>query len=155
MKGCENASDDITQQGHNREVIFDETKLDIQADILVDVACCVVRLGSEERGNLENTLEDAHHDLLIELWTLCQVGGAPKVVQLEDVCTAFSGRGNDFGCLYLCKIAARECTAEAYHSTRGQPQDSSTCRMTVGDSRVIELSADTRRYLALVQRHRW
>src|SRR5947209_2000971 len=135
MKGRQYASDDITQQGHDREVVLDETKLGIQTDVLVDVARCVVRLGAEDRANLENSLEDAHHDLLIELWTLGQVGGAPKVVQLEDVCPAFSGRGNDLGCLYLCKITAGECTAKACHRTACQPPDASPCRTTVSATR--------------------
>src|SRR5438309_1385392 len=155
MKSCEDASDDITQQGHNREVVLDETKLGIETDVLVDVARCVVRFSAEDRANLEDALEDAHHDLLIELWALCQKGRASKVVQLEDVCTAFSGSGNKLGGLYLCKVTTHECAAKACHGTCCQPQDSASRWMAVGDSRMIEQGADTRRYLALVQRHRW
>src|SRR6266566_112633 len=113
MKSCQNAGDNLAQQSHDREVVLDETKLGIQAYVLVDVARCVVRFSAEDRANLEDPLEDAHHDLLIELWALCQKGRASKVVQLEDVCSAFSCRGNKLGCLYLCKVTTRECTAKA------------------------------------------
>src|SRR2546421_6138009 len=122
---------------------------------LVDMARCVVRFSAEDRANLEDPLEDAHHDLLIELWALCQEGGAPKVVQLEDVCSAFSGSGNKLGGLYLCKVTTHECAAKARHGSCCQPQDSASCWMTIGDSSMIEQVADTRCYLALVQRHRW
>src|SRR5262245_34475482 len=52
------------------EVVADETLLDIQRDELVDMARSVVWLGPKCGADLEDTLEHADHDLLVELWTL-------------------------------------------------------------------------------------
>ena len=136
-------------------MVLDETALSIQADILVDVTRCIVRFSAEDRANLEDALEDTHHDLLIELWTLRQEGRPAKVVQLEDGGTAFGGSGNKLGCLYLRKVTARECTAETSHCTSSQPQDSASCRMAVRDSPVVEQGTNTGSNLTLVQRNRW
>ena len=45
-------------------------------------------LSAEDRADLEDALEDSHHDLLVELGALRQVCGSPKVVQFEDIGTA-------------------------------------------------------------------
>src|SRR6266487_3221190 len=95
----------VTQEGHHCKMVLDKAELNIQADIFVDVACRVMRLGAEDRANLEDALEDSHHDLLIELGTLCQVSISPKVVQFEDISPALGSRGDDLWRLYLGEIA--------------------------------------------------
>ncbi len=84
--------DDVAQQRHHCEMVLDEAELHVQADVFVEVARGVVRLGAKDRSNLEDALEDANHDLLVELRTLRQVGGPSKVVQREDVRAALGGR---------------------------------------------------------------
>src|SRR5690348_17055674 len=72
-KGGQDTGDNVAQEGHDRKVVLDEAEFDIQADVLVDVARSVMRLGAEDRADLEDTLEDTDHDLLVELWALRQV----------------------------------------------------------------------------------
>src|SRR5438045_2925212 len=71
-------------------MVLDESKLSVQADILIDVTRGIVRLRAKDRTNLKDTLKDAHHVLLIKLRTLRQERWPPKVVQLEDVSPALS-----------------------------------------------------------------
>src|SRR5579875_1824972 len=95
--------DGFTQHGHHREVTLDKAHLGVQANIFVDMARGVVRLGAKDRTNLEDTLKDADHHLLIKLWTLRQRSRAVEVVQLEDVGPALGRGGHNLGCLNLCE----------------------------------------------------
>src|SRR5947209_10084943 len=105
--------DHISQQCHYREMVLDKAKLGVQADIFIDMARGVVRLGAEDRADLEDALKDANHDLLVELRTLCQVGGPPKVVQLKDVGSALGCSSDNLRRLNLCKVACGQRGAEA------------------------------------------
>ena len=89
------AGDHVAQHRHHGEVVLDEAHLDVQADVLVEVARRVVRLGAEDRPDLEDALEDADHDLLVELRTLRQVRRAAKVVEREDVGAALGRRRDE------------------------------------------------------------
>src|SRR5688572_23962035 len=71
----------------------------------------VVRLGAEYRRDLKDTLEDAHHDLLVELRALREVAGLPEVVQAETVSAALGRCGDDLG---------REDLGEAFRA-QGHP----------------------------------
>jgi hypothetical protein len=113
-------------------VVLDEAKLHVQADVLVDVADGVVRLGAEDRSHLEDALKDADHDLLVELRALRQEGRAAKVVELKDVGPALRGRGDDLGRLHFGEAAGVQRGPEAGHRRRGQPEDGPPRRMAVG-----------------------
>src|SRR5258707_10307689 len=112
-KCLQDVRDHISQQSHYREMVLDKAKLGVQADIFIDMARRVVRLGAEDRADLEDALEDTNHDLLVELWTLCQVGRASKVVQLEDVSPALGCSSDNLRRLYLRKAACGQRGAEA------------------------------------------
>src|SRR6266849_5606990 len=114
-KGGHDTGDHIAQEGHDRKVVLDEAEFNVQANILVDVASGVMRLGAEDRADLEDTLEDTDHDLLVELRALRQVCRSPKVVELEDVGTALGSRGDNLWRLYLGEATSGECRAEAFH----------------------------------------
>ena len=92
-------------------MIPDEAHLHVHADIFIKVTCSVVWFSPEDRTDLEDTLKDTYHDLFVELRALCQVRGSTKVVELEYVCTALSGGGNDFRRLYLCKASCFRAVA--------------------------------------------
>ena len=51
-------------------MVADKALLDIQRDELVDVARRVVRLSPKRRADLEDALEHADHNLLVELRAL-------------------------------------------------------------------------------------
>src|SRR5260370_22012868 len=91
-KRSQYTGDNIAQEGHDRKVVLNEAEFDIQANILVDVASGVMRLGAADRADLEDTLEDTDHNLLVELWALRQVCRSPKVVEFEAVGAALATR---------------------------------------------------------------
>src|SRR6266699_3503926 len=66
-------SNHITQERHDCKVVLNKSKLNIEADIFVDMPCCIVWFCTEDWTHLEDTLKDSHHNLLIELGTLRQV----------------------------------------------------------------------------------
>src|SRR5690606_11752188 len=86
------AGEHLCQYRHHCGVILDETELDVERDVFVQVAGRVVRLRPEDRSNLEDPLEDTHHDLLVELRALRQISRAAKVIHGEYVCAPL-GRG--------------------------------------------------------------
>src|SRR2546423_1239168 len=119
-------------------MVLDESKLGVQADILVDVARGIVRLRAKDRANFKDTLKDAHHGLFIKLRALRQERWPPKVVQLEDVSAAFSSRRHDLRCLYLGKSACAERTAKPRHCPRGQPQHGTARQVAVSHNGMIK-----------------
>ena len=88
----DDAADDPGQDRHHVPMVADEAHLRVQADVLVDVAHRIVRLGPEDRSHLEHALENAHHDLLVELRALRQIGLAVEVLHPKDVGPALGGR---------------------------------------------------------------
>src|SRR5579859_6312452 len=120
-QGAQNPGNDIAQHGHDGEMVLDKTKFGVQADIFVDVTCAVVRLCSEDRADLEDALEDAYHDLLVELWTLRQVGRSPEVVKLEGVGSALRGGCDQFGRLNLGKASGEQGAAKSRHRASREP----------------------------------
>ncbi len=154
-EGSQNASDHVAQKGHDGKVVFDEAKLDIQADILVEVARGVMRLGAEDRANLEDALEDAYHDLLVKLRALRQVRRPPEVVEFEDGGSALGGGGDDLRRLYLGKTFGDECAAKTCHGASTESQDGASSRMAVRYGCVVEHCGDVCSDLAFVQGHRW
>src|SRR5687768_6425792 len=68
-----NASHNLCEQRHDGEVIFDKPKFNIQTDILVDVTCRGMLLCPEYGADFVNTLEDANHNLLVELRALGEI----------------------------------------------------------------------------------
>jgi hypothetical protein len=86
LSGCvDHLGYHIAQQAHNLAMVGDEAHLGVQGDTLVEMPRRVVRLGAKDRCHLVHALEDADHDLLVELWALRQVGLLPQVVDAEDV----------------------------------------------------------------------
>src|SRR2546423_1774814 len=147
--------DHISQQSHYREMVLDKAKFGVQADIFIDMARGVVRLGAEDRADLEDALEDTNHDLLVELWTLCQVGGPSKVVQLKDVSSTLGCSGYNLRCLNLRKAACGQRGAEAGHGTCAEPQDGTPGGMAIGHSGMVEQGRDVRREFRFVQGYGW
>ena len=86
-------SNHVTQERHDCKMVLNKSKLNIEADIFVDIASCVVWFCTEDWTHLEDTLKDPHHSLLVKLRTLRQERWPPKVVQLKDCGTAFGGSG--------------------------------------------------------------
>ncbi len=118
----QDAVDDRSQDRHHVKVAPDEPHFHIQADILVDVADGVVRLGAENRGDFEHTLEHADHDLLVELRALCQERALPEVVHRKHVRAALRGRGHQLGRLDLGETQAAERLPEPGHHPGGEPE---------------------------------
>src|SRR5215471_15381327 len=100
----QDASDHVTQEGHDRKVVLDKAELDIQAYIFVDVASGVMWFSTEDGTYLEDAFEDSHHNLFVELGTLRQVSISPKVVKFEDIGPALSRRGDNLWRLYFSEI---------------------------------------------------
>ena len=86
--------DHVAQAGDHLAVVLDEAELDVERDVLREVADGVVRLGPEHRPDLVDALEDADQHLLVELRALREVRRPAEVVDLEDVRAAL-GRGLD------------------------------------------------------------
>src|SRR5712692_7969556 len=147
------ACNHFAQQSHHCKVVLDKAELGVQADVFVDVARGVVRLGAKDRADLEDALEDAHHDLLVELRALRQERGSPEVVHFEGTGSAFGSGNDDFGCLYLREIARRQRGAKTGHYARAEPQHSAPLWIAVGDNGVIEQRGEVGGDLALVQRY--
>src|SRR6266568_7991958 len=101
-------SNHVTQERHDCKVVLNKSKLNIEADIFIDMSCCVVWFRTEDWTHLEDTLKDSHHDLLIELGTLRQVCISPEVVKFEDIGSTFCCRCNDLWRLYLSKISCSQ-----------------------------------------------
>src|SRR5205085_3054899 len=95
VEGINEASYHLTQERHHSKVVLDEAELGIQAHILVDVTCGIVRLGTKNRAYLKDALKDSHHNLLVELRTLCQERWSSEVVKLEDVRATLGRCSND------------------------------------------------------------
>src|SRR6266516_1875904 len=55
-EGAQDVGDDIAQSRHKRKVALDEAHLQVQANVLVEVTCRVVRLSAEDRAGLEDAL---------------------------------------------------------------------------------------------------
>src|SRR2546423_15716677 len=55
--------DHISQQSHYRGMVLDKAKFGVQADIFIDMARGVVRLGAVDPADLGDTVGDANHDL--------------------------------------------------------------------------------------------
>src|SRR5260370_6682889 len=150
-KRSQYTGDNIAQEGHDRKVVLNEAEFDIQANILVDVASGVSRIGAEDRADLEDTLEDTDHNLLVELRALCQVCRSPKVVEFEDVGAALGSRGDNLWRLYLGEATSGKRGAEALHRACCQAQDGTPCQVAMIDRRVVKQRADICADLALVQ----
>src|SRR5215467_3108320 len=105
--------DHITQESHDCKMVLNKAKLDIKADILVDMPCRIVWLCTENRTYLEDSFKNTHHYLLIELWTLRQVCISPEVVKFEDISSTFCCRCNNLRRLYFCKIPFSQNRAES------------------------------------------
>src|SRR5437764_1199442 len=135
-------------------MVLNKAKLGIQADIFVDVTCSVVRLRAKGRANLEDTLKDTHHSLLVKLRALRQERWPSKVVQLENVRAALSSCRHDLWRLDLGKSALNQCTAKTSHHPGSQPQHGSSCRVTIRHNGMVEQSSNARRNFSLVGRHR-
>src|SRR5688572_21296848 len=98
----------------------------------------VMRLGAEYRRDLEDTLEDTNHDLLVELRALREVAGLPEVVQTETVGATLGGGGDDLGREDLRK--AFRTQSRAVRSDRGihQPEPGTSTWVSQCDRGVIE-----------------
>src|SRR5579884_676790 len=150
---CQNTCHHIAQQGHHCKVVLDETELDVQADVLVEMARGVMWLGTEDGTDLEDALKDAHENLFIELRTLCEVGGSSEVVQLKDVRPALGRGGNDLGRLYFGKAPRQQGATKSRYRSCPKPQNSASCRMAVCHNCMIQQRCNVRRNLPFVERY--
>ena len=101
-------------------MVLDEAELDVERDVLREVAHGVVRLGAEDRADLVDPLEDADQLLLVELRALGEVRRPAEVVDREDVGAAL-GRGLDeLGGVDLGEAVGVEGLAEAAQAGGGQ-----------------------------------
>src|SRR5262249_18008767 len=67
----------------------------VERDVFVQVPWGIVRLGPEDRLDLEHALEHADHHLFKKLGALGQAGGAAEVVEAEDVGPALGRAADD------------------------------------------------------------
>ena len=79
----DHAGDHLAQHGQHVAMVVDEAELDVERDVLRQVAHRVVRLGPEDRPDLVDPLEDADHLLLVELRALREVRRPAEVVDLR------------------------------------------------------------------------
>ena len=114
----------------------------------------VVRLSTEDRGHLVDALEDADHDLLVELRALRQVGALAEVVDGKDVGPALGGGGNKLGRLDFGKAAPVQRLAEGRHHGGGEAKDCPALRVAVDRDGVVQLRRQPRLDLALADQHR-
>ncbi len=151
----EHAGDHVPQDRHHVSVIADEAELGVERDVLGEMSRGVVRLGTEHRSDLVHALEDANHDLLVELRALSEIRGAAEVVEAEDVRTAL-GRGlDDLGGLDLDELAGIEGGAEAGDCGGRDAEDALAPRVAQRDGRVIELGGQRGAELRAVEVERW
>jgi hypothetical protein len=96
-KFLKDISNHVTQERHDSEVVLNKSKLDIEADIFVDMSRRVVWLCTENRTHFKDAFKDPHHNLLIELGTLSQVCISPEVIKFEDICPLSVADATIFG----------------------------------------------------------
>src|SRR5687767_3919887 len=108
----------------------------------------VVRLGAEGGPRLVDPLEDAHHDLLVQLWALGEERLAAEVVDGEDVRTALARCGDDLRRLDLDEAQSVQGRAIAGERRGGQLVLRPLARVAKRDRRMVE----NRRQLLLQQR---
>lgn len=65
-------------QPHQVLLVRDEAHLHVQGEVLVQVAARVVLLHAPHRGHLVDPFKDPHHDLLVKLGGLGEVGPFSK-----------------------------------------------------------------------------
>ena len=118
LDGRQHRGNGVGEHRHHRELVLDEADLGVQGDVLVDVTGGVVRLGAEDGADLEDALEDADHDLLVELRALGQVGGLAEVVEGEGGGAELGGRADDLRCLDLGEAELAEPAPEPGHRGR-------------------------------------
>ena len=83
FQNFDDISQDIPLHFHNISMIFDESHLDIQAGIFVDMTRCTVLFSPINVTSGKYTLENAHHDLLIKLRALTEVRDVFEVFNIE------------------------------------------------------------------------
>lgn len=76
----DHARDDLADDRHHVEVVAHEAQLRVKRGVLGEVACRVVRLGTEYRTGLVHTLKDPDEHLLVQLRALCEERTPPEVV---------------------------------------------------------------------------
>src|SRR6266581_767555 len=97
-------SNHVTQERHDCKMVLNKSKLHIEADIFIDMSCCVVWFRTEDWTHLEDTLKDSHHDLLIELGTLRQVCISPEVVKIERKADIAPAESRKIARLSRCRL---------------------------------------------------
>ena len=150
----QNAPHHFGQHGHHIAVIPDEAHLQVEADVLVDMADGIVRLGAEDRADLEDPLEDAHHDLLVELWALRQVRLPVEVLHREDIRAAFGRRGDKLGRLNLGETQLAQRRPEPGHDAGRETEERTFLRVAQTDDRVIQEGGQRRSDRGLVEAQR-
>ena len=151
LQMADDARHNLRQHRHDIQMVADEAHLQIEADVLVDVADGVVRLGAEDRADLVDALEDADHDLLVELRALRQIGLPLEVLHGEDVRAALGRRGDQLRGLDFGEPQAVQRRPVAGHDARRQTEQRALLRMAQTDDRVIEEDRQARLQHRLVQ----
>src|SRR4051812_27989448 len=89
----------------------------------------IVWLGAKDRPDLEDTFEDADHDLFIELWALRQIRWSSEVIDAKDIRTALGRRRDNLGCLNLDKVQRTQRPAEPGYGRCAHPKQCAVARM--------------------------
>ena len=96
-------------------MVFDEAHLQVQGDVLGQMAGGVVRFGPEHRTHLIDALMHSDHRLLVELRALGQVGVPAEVVDPKDVGASLGGGGHQLGGLDLHETQPVQVPSESGH----------------------------------------
>lgn len=104
----------------------------------------VARLGAEHRPDLEDPLEDADHELLVELRRLRQITGPSEVVQFEHVRAGLGRRLDDLRRLDLDEPLRFEGLAEPGGRGGGDSQVPRARRMPQRQRGMVQLGGKAR-----------
>ena len=141
--GVHHAASALRRIGQHVPVVADETQLGVERDVLRDVPYGVVRLRPEDRPHLEDTLEDAHQHLLVQLWRLGQVRWSTEVVDREHVGAGLGARAHQLRRLDLGESRVAESAAEPPHARSCDPPDGLAAGVPKCDRRVVEQRGQT------------
>ena len=119
-------------------MVGDEAELDVEGDVLGEMAHRVVRLGAEDGTRLVHPLEDAHHHLLVELGRLGEVRRAAEVVDGEDLGAGLGGAGDELRRLDLGEAALVERPPERGETSRGHLPGGPAGRMPPQHGRLVQ-----------------
>src|SRR5919109_1438817 len=111
-------------------MIFDEAKLNVETDVLIDMSRRVMRLSTKNGTNLVDPLEHADHHLLVKLWRLREVRGLAEIIDGENIRTALGRRRDQLGRLNFGESFAIQEFAERCHHAGSKSNQRASAWMT-------------------------